>query len=108
MDDELKEINFLGNVSRRKGEMKRDIVILTNELNKFKEKIEKVSNNEINDLNRINNNLRRFLDNILFNKLFINNTKIKVTTNFIKRYDYNNIYNIYLDIFKRNNNEKFR
>ncbi|NGT59376.1 hypothetical protein G6Y98_06490 [Clostridium perfringens] len=107
MDDELKKINFLGNVSRRKGELKRDIVILTNELNKFKEKIEKVEN-EINDLNRINNNLRRFLDNILFNKLFINNTKIKVTTNFIKRYDYNNIYNIYLDIFKRNNNEKFR
>lgn len=107
MNHELKKINFLGNVSRRKGELKRDIAVLTNELYKFKDKIKKVEN-EINDLNRINNNFKRYLDNVLFKNLCINNTNVKVTTNFIKRCDYNNLYNIYLDIFKRNTNKKLR
>lgn len=107
MKEELDSIKFLGNVKRRKGELKRDIDGRNSDLKNYQEKIKKVKK-EIHDISLINTSFRRYLYDTWFDNISIKNIKFNVTTKLVKRYDYNYLYNIYLNIFKGQSNKKFK
>lgn len=105
--NELDRIKILGNVKRRKGELKRDIEGLNHDLEEYQEKIKKVKK-EIYDISLINISIRRYLDDTWFNNICVKNIKFKATTKLVNRYDYNYLYNIYLNIFKGKSDKKFK
>lgn len=107
MEDELESIKLLGNVQRRKCELKKDIVWHKSELESYEQKSKKIKK-EIYDIGLINISFRRYLYDTWFNSISIKNIKFKSTKKLLKRYDYNYLYRIYLEIFKGRSNEKFK
>ena len=73
-------------------------------MNKKSKKIKK----EIYNIGLINISFRRYLYDTWFNSISIKNIKFKSTKKLLKRYDYNYLYRIYLEIFKGRSNEKFK
>lgn len=107
MESELDKIKSLGNVKRRKGELKRDIDGLKCDLQNYQEKARKVKK-ELQEISLISTSIRRYLDDTWLNNILIRNIKFKSTTKLVKRHDYNYLYNIYLNIFKGKSDKKFK
>ncbi|BBK77829.1 hypothetical protein [Clostridium butyricum] len=107
MQNELENIKFLGNVKRRKSELNIDISGQNAELKKYNEKLKKIEK-EIHDISLISANFRRYMDNTWFKNISTKNIRFRTTTKLLKRYDYNYLYKIYIDIFRGNNKKKFK